>query len=227
MTFDPNEVISFDFEGVDPAEPGLFVLLPSGEYNMQCTGARKYFTGESKGEPDSTKPNLEFTFQIINHPQYAGIETKFSHSLLPAGRQFLLNTLMCLMPEKNWQQNGIKVPLGQLVQALQGKTCNAVTFHDDFKGKDGRTVYIWKIKGLKKFDPTVPPPVVTDTNPPKYMLEPQAPPSPVAQQAAAGVASQADVQQFMQDWPGGTPSGQPTASAPSQQAPADFGLDPF
>jgi len=223
MSFDPNEVISFDFAGIDPAEPGVFMLLPSGEYNMQCVGARKYYTGESKNEPDSTKPNLEFTLQIINHPQYTGIETKLSHSLLPAGRQFLLNTLMCLIPEKNWQQDGIKVPLGQLVDALRGKTCNAVTFHDDFKGKDGRTVYVWKVKGLKKFDPTIVPPVVTDTNPPKYMLEPQPPASPTTQQAAAGVANPDDVQQFMQDWPGGTPS----AAAPSQP-PADFGLgDPF
>ncbi len=223
MTFDPNEVINFDFAGVDPAEPGVSFLLPSGEYNVQCVGARKYFTGESQNKPDSTKPNIEFMFQVINHPQYTGIETKLSHSLLPASRQFLLNTLMCLIPEKNWQQDGIKVPLGQLIEALKGKTANAVTFHDDFRGKDGRTVYIWKIKGLKKFDPTVPSPILTDTNPPKYMLEPQAPPSAVAQQAAQGVANPADVQQFMQDWPGGTPS----APAPSTP-PADFGLDePF
>lgn len=225
MTFDPNEVIGFDFAGIDPAEPGVSILLPSGIYNVQCIGLRKYFTGESKNEPDSTKPNLEFKFQVINHPNYTGIETKLSHSLLPAGKQFLLQTLMCLLPEKNWQQDGIKVPLGQLAQAIQGKTANAVTFHDDFKGKDGSTVYIWKIKGLKPFDPTIVQPMPDENNPPKYMLEKQ-PPSPVAAQAAQGVATQADVQQFMQDWPGGTPSA-PTTPSPSQQAPSDFGLDPF
>jgi len=222
MTFDPNEVLNFDFGDVEPAAPGMFVLIPSGEYQVQCIGGRKYFTGEtSEKAGDPNKPNLEFKFSIINHPLYEGMELKLSHSLGSSSRQFLLNTLMCLIPDKPWQQSGIQIPLGALLQAIQGRTTNSIVFHDDFKGKEGNTVYIAKIKGLKKFDPTVPAPMPTDTNPPRYMLE-KNPTSPVQQQAAQGVVSPEETQQFINQWPGGSP---PPAAPPSTQGTAiDFGF---
>ncbi len=224
MTFDPNEVISFDFADAEPAAPGAFILIPSGEYQLQCNGARKYFTGEGKNQPDSTKPNIEFQFTIINHPDYQGQEMKLSHSLLPASRNFLLNTLMCLIPNKDWKQDGIKVPLGQLIQAVTGRPTNGVVYHDDFTGKDGTTVYLAKLKGLLPYDPTKPPPQVTDTNPPKYMLE-RNPAGPTQQQAASGVVSPQETQEFMNQWPGGQP---PAPATSPQQGTADFGFDePF
>lgn len=222
MTFDPNEVITFDFGDVEPAEPGMYALIPSGEYQVQCVGARKYFTGENTDTPKLDKPNIEFKFTIISHPLYEGTELKLSHSLSHQGsRPFLLNTLMCLIPDKPWQQSGIQIPIGALIQGVQGRTTNAIVFHDDFKGKEGNTVYIAKIKGLKKFDPTVAAPMPSETNPPQYMLQ-KSPPTPLQQQAAQGVVSPEETQQFINQWPGGSPP--PAQPTPSGGTAIDFGF---
>lgn len=221
-----DEVINFNFGDVEPATPSMFTLIPSGEYQFQCVGLRKYNTGEAKdpkGVGDVSKPNLEFKLQIINHTMYQGTELKLSHSVTdPKSRGFLLNTLLCLMPGPNWQRDGIQIPLSQLIQQVQGKTTNGVVFHDSFKGTDGDTVYVAKIKGLKNFDPTVPPPMPTEDNPPKYMLEKR--PAPAIQQQAAHGVSEADKANFLNQWPGGTAPVPAPASAGNSESVLDFGF---
>jgi hypothetical protein len=218
MTFQDDEILDFDFAGIEPAMPGVFIALPKGEYQVQCVSAKKYFTGESRGNPDTSKPNLEFMLSIINHPNYNGRELRLSHSLGESSRQFLLNTLMCLIPEADWQQAGLKIKLGELIQKLIGRTANGLVDWEITKSqKSGYDIVVNNLVGLKRFDATVPPPMPSEGNPP---IISRGSSTPVAKQAAQGVVSQNEVANFLNEWPGGdSKPAQPTAT-PS----TDFGF---
>lgn len=225
MTFDPNEVLDFDFVGVEPATFGDFRALPKGEYQLQCVGCTKYYTGESKGNPDPNKPNLLFDFRVINHPEYDGSEfigagNGLSHSLLPASKGFLLNTLMALVPEKDWQQ-GIKMPLSELISLVKGRPVNGVIDWEINAGSGkhtGKRFVNNRIKSLKPYDATIPPPKATEGNPP-VISNNAANTSPVAQQAAAGVP-QSEVDSFLSSIPG-------DAGTPATQSSSGFDFEPF
>lgn len=197
-----DDILDFNFAGVEPAIPGAWTTLPKGEYQLQCNGARRFFTGEGRGEPDSNKPNLEFSFIVINHPNtdYVGTEHKLFNSLSNNEwtRKFLLNTLMCLMPEIDWQKGGMQVPMSQLIQKVQGRMVNGL-IEWEVSEKDGKKYVNNKLKALKKYDPTVAPPVATEGNPPSVVNTES---SAVVKQANAGV-SQDEVNSFLGEWPGG------------------------
>jgi hypothetical protein len=222
VTFNPEEMLDFDFVGVEPATSG-FTTLPAGEYNVQCVAAKKYYTGEAKalaeGRPiDTSKPNLEFSLIVINHPDFNNEELRLSHSLGEKSRPFLLNTLMCLIPEVNWQQGGLKYKLGDLIRMLVGKTANATVDNEIAKSMSTGNDYVrHTVKALKKYDPTVPPPKVTENNPPRIQ---KGNASPTQQAAAGGVVSPEETANFLNQWPGGTTP----APAPTEGTAIDFGF---
>lgn len=223
-----DEILEFNFAGVQPATWGEFRALPRGEYQLQCVECTKYYTGESKGKADPSKPNLLFGFRVINHPDYENSEflgfKGLSHSLLADSSKFLLNSLMCLIPEVDWDKNGIKIPLSQLMEKVKGATVNAVIDWEinNGTGDNANKRYVNnKIKALKKYDPTVPPPKATEGNPPIISNSNGA--SPIAQQAMAGVPAD-EVNSFLNDWPGGTP--QPAAAVPAPSE-SNFFDEPF
>lgn len=197
-----DDILDLNFAGLEPAIPGAWATLPKGEYQLQCVGAKKFLTGENQNKPDPSKPNLEFTMMIINHPNadYVGTEWKLYHSLgnNEWSRKFLLNSLMCLIPEVDWQKGGMQIPLSALVQKIQGRTSNGL-IEWEINERDGKKYVNNKLKALKKYDPTVAPPVATEGNPPTVVNNE---PSPTARQATAGV-SQDEVNSFLGEWPGG------------------------
>lgn len=214
-----DEVLVFDFEGVEPAVFGTFVSMPKGEYNLQCVSCEKFYakakTGATKGEPDPNKPGLKFTFSINAHPTFTGVEISIWHMLAKENQKFLLNTLMCLIPEFDWQQNGIKIPISQLMQRVQGRPCNG-TIDWEINVSNGKKYVNNKLQGLKPFDQGVTQPMPSEGNPPTVVNDAA---SPVTNQASSGVSPD-EVNSFLNDWPGGTAT--PAAS------PGDtFGLEPF
>lgn len=214
---DPN-VFEFDFEGVEPAVFGFKQKLPYGDYCLQVSSVDKFFA-KTDGSPDPNKPGLHFVFTITNHPMFEGQELPFWQMLGKKNEQYLLNTLECLVPEFNWRQNGIKIPISQLFQKLIGRPCNGyVSAKPDTY--EGRTFIANKLEGLKKFDPSIPPTMPTEGNPP-VLTQTQS--SPTAQQAASGV-SESEVNEFLGNWPGATPQG---SSTPAPSDTGNFFSEPF
>lgn len=218
-----DDILEFDFEGVEPATFGDWRALPKGEYNLQCIGAKKFFTGESAGKPDTSKPNLAFKFVVINHPEYTGRELKeLNHSLGEKSRQFLLNTLMCLIPEIDWQGGALKqIKLSELIAKVSGRPVNGTINWSINMGTGdnaGKKYVNNDIQGLKKYDESITQPVATEGNPPAPDNSSSV--SPAAQAAASGVPAN-EVQSFLDSaWPGG-------ATAPAASGSTDFGLEPF
>jgi hypothetical protein len=223
MMSDDDDILEFDFEGVDPAVFGDWLALPKGEYNLQCVGAKKFLTGESKGTPDPTKPNLAFKFVVINHPEYSGRElNELNHSLGEKGRPFLLNTLMCLIPEIDWQGGALKqIRLSELIAKVNGRPVNGTiswSINNGTGDNAGKKYVNNDIQGLKMYDASIPQPVATEGNPP-VIDNRNSSVSPTAQQAAAGVPA-SEVQSFLDNaWPG--------ATAPATSGSTDFGMEPF
>lgn len=217
-----DDILEFDFEGVEPATFGDWQALPKGEYNLQCIGAKKFLTGESKGTPDPSKPNLAFKFVVINHPEFTGRELKeLNHSLGEKGRPFLLNTLMCLIPEIDWQGGALKqVRLSELIVKVTDRPVNAtITWSINAgTGENAGKKYVNNdIQGLKQYDASITQPVATEGNPP-VIDNRNSSVSPAAQAAASGVPAN-EVQSFLDSaWPGAT---DPAVGA------QDFGLEPF
>jgi hypothetical protein len=183
---------------------------------------RKYHKGDKGGteQGDPSNPGLEFTLVITGHPTYEGKEMKLYHPLAKTNEQFLLNTLMCLVPDKPWQQNGIKVPLSELTRAVVGRPVNGLVDWKIEQGyKDSTKKFVKnELTSLKKFDGSITQPMPTEGNPPVIINEPA---SGITQQAAGGV-SPGEVNEFLNQWPGGTPS----ASTPAP-AEGNFFSDPF
>lgn len=213
-----DEVFEFDFEGVEPASFGARQKLPKGDYCLQVQSVEKFFA-KTDGSPDPNKPGLHFTFAITNHPSFEGQEIEFWQMLGKKNEQFLLNTLECLVPEFNWRQNGIKIPMSQLFQKLTGRPCNG--FIDwEISSYNNRRFVQNSLKGLKKFDPSIQPTMPTEGNPPILTQEQT---SPTMQQAASGV-SESEVNEFLGNWPGGTPTGN---SDPAPSDTGNFFSEPF
>jgi len=220
MVTDPNEVLEFDFEGVEPATFSGRVAMPKGEYNLQCTAIRKYFKGDKGGTVpgQQDKPGLEFTFAVNNHPDYTGQEFKIWHPLSQEAKPFLLNTLTCLIPEFNWQANGIRVPLSQLIEKGRGRPCNGyIEWEINVSEKDDRKYVNNRLQNVKPFDQSITQPMPTEGNPPTVVNESA---SQITKQAASGVSKE-EVNQFLGQWDQST--GTP-APAPSE---SNFFNDPF
>lgn len=206
-----DELLEFNFGGVEPAVVGTYVTLPKGEYTMQCLSAEKCTS-------KTNKPMLKFVFAITNHPAYEGYSgngTTIWHLLEKENAKFLLNSLMCLIPEKPWQQDGIKVPLSTLLQQVQGRPVNGIIDWkvDTYEGKD---IVKNDLKGLKPYDASITPPVASEGNPP-VLTKTSA--SETKQAASAGVPA-SEVNEFLSNFPGGT-------ATPAATLASDFGLEPF
>lgn len=226
-----DEVLNFNFGDVEPATFGSFVAMPKGEYNLQCTSVEKFYAkSKQTGQPDPSKPGLRFNFIVTNHPVHTGVERSLWHVFPQTDNKddwkYLLNTLMCLIPDENWQRDGIQMPLSKLFSLAQGRPVNgSIDWEINTVTKDGVTnKYVNnKLQGLKKFDPGITQPTATEGNPPILTNDTA---SPTAQAASAGV-SQAEVQGFLNEWPGATSeTSSSTTPAPSTGA-SDFGLEPF
>jgi len=219
-----DEVLEFDFEGVEPAIFGNWRAIPKGEYNLQCIGAKKFYTGEAAGKPDTSKPNLAFKFVVTNHPEYTGRGLReLNHSLGEKSRSFLLNTLMCLVPEVDWQGGGLKqMKLSELIQMVQNRPVNGTVNWciDIGTGQHaGKKFVNNELQGLKVFNADIEQPVATEGNPPVIDNRNSAV-SPTAQAAAAGV-SQDEVASFLNSGPfGGAPEAAPASTGFG-------GLEPF
>jgi hypothetical protein len=217
-----DETIEFNFEGVEPAVFGAFVVMPKGEYNLQCTGLRKYYKGDKGGtiQGDINQPGLEFTMTVSVHGIYEGKEFKLYHPFKSENEKFLLNTLMCLLPDFDWQRNGLKIPLSALIERAVGRPANGlISWKVETYTKEGetkpRTIVKNELNSLKPFDQSITQPVATEGNPP---ILTSTEPSAIAQQAAAGVSPD-EVNSFLNEWPGGSPA--PAAPA------SGFGDEPF
>lgn len=225
MSFDDSGddlVLELNFEGIEPASFGVFKKLPRGDYNVQVVSCQKFYAKDkTTKEPDPNKPGLHFVFSVTNHPDYEGTELGYWQMLGKENYPFLLNTLQCLIPEMNWQQNGIKVPLSQLILKVQGRPCNAYVDWE-INAKDGKRYVNNTLKGLKPFDQSIKQPVATEGDPP--IITNNADTSPVAQQAAGGV-SREEAEAFLSSLPG-----QETPTVPAPAPPASdnfFGDEPF
>jgi len=219
-----DEVLEFDFEGVNPAVFTSFVAMPKGEYNLQCIGLRKYFKGDEGGKKDgdTDKPGLEFTFSVTTHPSFSGRELKIWHPFGESSRQFLLNTLMCVIPGPDWQQNGIKVPISQLKEQAAGRPCNGLVDWEITTGTNknvGKRFVNSSLKSLKPFDPSITQPVATEGNPP-VIDNSQSSVSATTQAAASGVPSD-EVNAFLNSIPGSSPTTNTPATGGSV---LDFGF---
>ena len=209
-----DDILEFDFEGVDPAVSGGRIALPRGEYNLQCTALRKYLKGDKGGtqQGDPNNPGLAFTFVVNNHPEFTGQEFKLYHPLGEKTRPFLLNTLMCLIPDKPWQSSGIKVPLSALIQQAVGRPCNGLIDWEINVSKETDRKYVNNnLTSLKAYDPTIIPPVATEGNPPTVVNDS---PSALSQKAASGVSKE-EVNEFLSGWDQSSTAGTPAAPAPA------------
>jgi hypothetical protein len=214
-------VLELNFAGIEPATWGVYKKLPKGEYNVQVVSCEKFYAKDkTTKEPDPNKPGLHFVFSVTNHPEYEGTELHYYQMLGKENYKFLLNTLMCLIPEMNWQQDGIKVPLSQLIAKVQGRPSNA--FVDwEINAKDNKRYVNNVLQGLKPYDPSIKQPVAKEGDPPIIVNDAG---SPVAQQAVGGV-SREEAEAFLSSLPG-----QETPAAAPSSAPATsnfFGDEPF
>jgi len=216
-----DDVLEFNFEGVEPATFGVFTKLPKGEYNLQVVSCEKFYAKTSANDktPDPNKPGLHFVFSITNHPTYEGIEQPFWQMLGKSNEKFLLNTLMCLIPEYDWKRNGIKIPMAAFVQKVVGRPCNGM-IEWKINEYEGKRFIQNNLEALKPYDQGITQPVATEGNPPTLT---DTSTSTVTKQASAGVSS-SEVDSFLSDWPGGpAPATTPTSSV------TDFGFgdEPF
>jgi hypothetical protein len=218
-----DDILEFNFEGVEPATGSGWAAMPKGEYNLQCVGAEKFYAkaknGPNKGQPDPNRPGLRFNFVVTDHPVFTGTERSIWHVFPAADKpddwKYILNTLMCLIPEFDWQKNGIKIPMSALFQQVQNRPVNGMISWE-VNVKDGKKYVNNSLDGLRKYDPSITQPVATENNPPVFDNSSV---SPAAQQAAAGVPA-SEVQSFLDSaWPG--------ATAPAASGSADFGMEPF
>jgi hypothetical protein len=126
---------------------------------------------------------------------------------------------MALIPEFPWQQGGIKVPISQLMQKVQGRPCNGL-IEWEINTKNDRKYVNNNLTSIKPFDQGITQPVVTEGNPPTVVNDT---PSAISQQAASGV-TQSEVNEFLNQWPGGEATAS-TTPAPSDSS--NFFDEPF
>lgn len=216
-----DELLEFNFEGVDPAAFGGRVAMPKGEYNLQCTALRKYYKGDKGGtqQGDNNHPGLEFTFAINNHPMFTGQELKLWHPMAESNKQFLLNTLMAVIPGPDWQKDGIKIPLSGLIQQAVGRPCNGL-IDWEINVKDDQKYVNNKLQSVKPFDQGISQPMPTEGNPPVIIRSES---SAISRQAAGGVSKE-EVNEFLGGWDQSS-SGTPAATPPSDSG--NFFDEPF